>query len=147
MKWTLTTLIILPHQILHSALICLVKRLGRQAAAGRPKAAVVHGVLEGVALPAEHVVPVLAVAGPCFGSAVHWRGLQGKRGEGRGRKRGEGRGREKGEEKREREDSRVAGAEDEGLRAVGGPLGFVVELGRVPDDLQVCCWDQSGVSA
>jgi hypothetical protein len=29
----------------------------------------------------------------------------------------------------------VTGAENEGLRAVGGPLRLVVELGGVPDDL------------
>lgn len=38
----------------------------------------------------------------------------------------------------------VAGAEVEGLATVGGPVGFVVELGGVPDDLElgkgVSCW-------
>jgi hypothetical protein len=31
---------------------------------------------------------------------------------------------------------RIAAAEHEWLRAVGGPVGFGVELARVPDDLQ-----------
>ena len=31
----------------------------------------------------------------------------------------------------------VTCAEDEGLRAIGGPISFVVKLAGVPDDLQI----------
>ena len=59
-----------------------------------PKASIiVHSSLQSIALPAEDVVSVLAVA------------------------------------------SRVTRTEDEGLRAVSWPFGFVVESCGVPDDL------------
>jgi hypothetical protein len=56
---------------------------------------IVHGLLQRIVLPAEHVITVLAEA------------------------------------------SGVACAEDEGLRTVGGPIGFIVELRGVPDNLQL----------
>lgn len=62
-KRELTSVIILLHRILNSALIRLVKPLRRQPATRGAEALVVHGVLQGIILPAEDVVAVLAVAG------------------------------------------------------------------------------------
>ncbi len=58
----LTAFIILLDKTLDSALVSLVKPLGRQSGAGGPEASVVHGVLEGIVLPAEDIVAVLAVS-------------------------------------------------------------------------------------
>lgn len=79
------------------ALVTRVGLLGLQATAAGTHAAlsIVHGLLERVLFPSEHIVAVLAVPGV------------------------------------------VSHAEVEGLRAVGGPFSFVVELAGVPDDLRL----------
>ena len=71
--------------------------LGLQATAAGTHAAlgIVHGLLERVLLPSEHIVAMLAISGV------------------------------------------VTHTEVEGLRAVGGPFSFVVELAGVPNNLQV----------
>lgn len=63
----LTAVVVLLDNSLNGALVRLVECLRGEAVAGRAKAAVVHGVLEGVVLPAEDVVAVLAVSG-----ALRW---------------------------------------------------------------------------
>ena len=71
--------------------------------------------MEGVALPAEDVVAVLAVAGSFFGGSVSDDyGMDG-----------------------DVWSLRVAVAEDKGLGAVGGPVFFFVECRGVPYDLWV----------
>ena len=59
----LTAFIVLLDKALDGALVGLVKGLGGQALASGAEAAVVHGVLQGIVLPAKNVVAVLSVAG------------------------------------------------------------------------------------
>lgn len=59
----LTSIDVLLHDSLDLALVGLVKPLGGQSLARGTEAAVIHGVLERVILPAKDVVTVLAVSG------------------------------------------------------------------------------------
>ncbi len=100
----LTAVVVLDSLRADGALLGHVDGLGLETGAlGTHAAAGVHGLLEGIALPAEDVIGVLAVAGV------------------------------------------VTRAEVEGLRAIGGPLRLVVELGGIPDNLVHQLRDPDGV--
>jgi hypothetical protein len=61
-SWILTAVDVLGAPAVLLALVCRLHGLGLKLGAG-DVAAGVHGALQGVALPAEHVVAVLTVAG------------------------------------------------------------------------------------
>lgn len=110
----LTAFVILLDNGLDSALVRLVEALSGQALAGGAEAAVVHGVLQRIVLPAKYVVTVLSVAGAGYCASVL-------------------------DCTRSGVNSRIASRQDKWLRAVCGPFSLVVELGRVPDNLQEHC--------
>jgi hypothetical protein len=66
-KGALTAIVIFIDRRFDGARVGLVEGLGGQTVAGGAEAAVVHGMLEGVVLPTEDVVAVLAVAGTGYG--------------------------------------------------------------------------------
>lgn len=98
-----------------SVLLALIRRLHRLRLELRAEdvAAGVHGALQGVALPAEHVVAVLAVPGALTSQLR----IQKSHCEGNS-------------------NALITHAEDERLGAVGGPLALVVELAGIPHNLK-----------
>lgn len=60
----LTSFGILLGAWLDGAVVCLLKGLRRKTSASRPKATVIHGMLEGIILPTKDVIPVLRKARP-----------------------------------------------------------------------------------
>jgi len=70
----LTALPLLIDLLRNLALIRLRNNLGLEIGATGTRASAVHGALKGIALPAEDVVAVLAVAGVVAGAEVEWLG-------------------------------------------------------------------------
>jgi len=107
----LTSIMILLNLLLHRALIRNGEPLRRQPLARRAKAGVIHGALEGVVLPAENVVSVLAESG-ARDSVRSWVVVLGGKGY-----------------------LRITIAEDKGLGAIGRPVFFLCVFCGVPDNL------------